>query len=254
MAPSFQGQVALVTGGASGMGFAVAERLLELGAKVAIGDLNEAAVGKAAATLGEECLPVKVNIADESSVKEAVSQVEKTFGHLDLAVNSAGVQLACAPLVDLDVDNISRTIDINLKGLLYCLKHEVALIRKNKGNGGAIVNIASAAASQPLAFNGPYSASKAGVVAITKSVASEESSNGIRVNCLSPGYTDTPMMRGASIDENFAAKNTPIGRCGTTADIADLAIFLLDAKQIQGVDVPIDGGLLLGGMIKPPGY
>lgn len=254
MAPSFNGQVAFVTGGASGMGYAVAQRLLELGAKVAIGDINESAVFKAAATLGDACLPIKVDTADESSVKRAIQQVEDKFGRLNLAVNSAGVQLSCAPLADLDVENISRTIDINLKGLMYCLKHEITLIRKNGSEGGAVVNIASAAASQPLAFNGPYSASKAGVVAITKSVASEESRNRIRVNSLSPGITDTPMMRGANIDDTFALQNTPIGRIGTTEDIADLAIFLLDAKQIQGVDVPIDGGYLLASVSKPPGY
>lgn len=243
-----------MTGGASGMGHAVAQRLLELGAKVAIGDINESAVLKAAASLGDACLPITVDVADESSVKRAIQQVEENFGRLNLAVNSAGVQLSCAPLADLDVENINRTLDINLKGLMYCLKHEIAVIRKNGSEGGAVVNIASAAASQPLAFNGPYSASKAGVVAITKSVASEESRNRIRVNSLSPGITDTPMMRDANIDDSFALQNTPIGRIGTTKDIADLAIFLLDAKQIQGVDIPIDGGYLLAGVSKPPGY
>lgn len=238
------------------MGYAIAQRLVELGAKVAVGDINGESAQNAAATLGEAGMAVTVDVANEASVREAVAQVERQFGGLHLAANSAGVQLACAPLADLSPDNIERTLDINLKGILFCLKHEVAAMKRSGGKGCAIVNIASAAGSQPLAFNGPYSASKAGVIAITKSVAAEESKNGIRVNSLSPGFIDTPMMRGANIDTDYAVRNTPIGRCGEPADVADLAIFLLsqDSKQIQGVDVPIDGGMLLGAMVKPPGW
>lgn len=238
------------------MGLAIAQRLVELGAKVAIADINLEAAQQAAASIGEACIALRVNVAEESTVKLAIAEVEKQYGRLDLVANSAGVQLDVGPLVALTTENIARTLDINLKGLLFCLKYELGLMKKNGGDGGRIVNIASAAASQPLAFNGPYSASKAGVVAITKSVASEESSNNIRVNCISPGYIDTPMMRGANITSDFAKMNTPIRRCGEPGDIADLAIFLLsdDSKQIQGIDVPIDGGMLLGNVVKPPGY
>lgn len=238
------------------MGFAIAQRLVKLGAKVTIADINIEAAQNAAATIGESCIALRVNVVEEASVRLAIAEVEKQYGRLDLVANSAGVQLTTGPLAILSTENIEKTLDVNLKGLIFCLKYELSLIKKNGAGGGVIVNIASSAASQPLAFNGPYSASKAGVVAITKSVASEESSNHIRVNSISPGYIDTPMMRGANITSDFAKMNTPIGRCGQPGDVADLAIFLLseDSKQIQGVDIPIDGGLLLGGMAKPPGY
>lgn len=238
------------------MGLAIAKRLVELGAKVAIADINVQAAQEGVALMGDACIAVRVSLVEEKSIELAIAEVEKQYGRLDLVANCAGVQLTTGPLVALTTENIARTLDTNLKGLLFCLKYELNLIKKNGADGGTIVNIASAAASQPLAFNGPYSASKAGVVAITKSVASEESSNHIGINCISPGYIDTPMMREANITSDFAKKNTPIGRCGEPNDIADLAIFLLseDSKQIQGIDVPIDGGMLLGNIVKPPGY
>ncbi|KIW31168.1 uncharacterized protein PV07_02837 [Cladophialophora immunda] len=256
MSLPFQDKVAFVTGGASGIGFAIARKLAELGAKVAIGDVNLASAIEAAASVGKSCLAVGVDVADERSVRDAISQVEDRFGGLHLAANCAGVQLPVGPIADLGASNIAKTLDINLKGMIYCLKHEVTLMKKNGGLGGAIVNIASAAASQPLAYNGPYSASKAGVVAITKSAAAEVAPDHIRINSISPGYIDTPMMRRVNIDTDFAAARTPIGRCGEPEDVADLATFLLNdgAKQIHGIDVPIDGGMLLGQMVKPPGY
>lgn len=131
MSPSFKGKVAFVTGGASGMGLAIAQRLAELGARVAIADINLEAAQKAAASIGKACIALRVNVAEESTVQLAIAEVEKQYGRLDLVANSAGVQLDVGPLVTLTTENIARTLDINLKGLIFCLKYELGLMKKN---------------------------------------------------------------------------------------------------------------------------
>jgi len=236
------------------MGFAVAKRLADLGAKVAIGDINWDSAQKAAASIGHACLAIKLDTGDGESVKNAIAQVEEKYGGLDFAANCAAIQGAVGPIIDLEADDIARVTAVNLNGIIFCLKYEILAMKKR--GGGAIVSIASVAGNQPMAYVGPYSASKAGVIAITKTAAAEVGADHIRVNSISPGYIDTPMMRAAKIEPSWAAVRTPNQRCGVPDDVADLVTFLLseDAKQIHGVDVPIDGGLIVGHSVRPPGY
>lgn len=254
MALSFEGKVALVTGGASGMGLATAKLLAELGAKVAIADINMDLAQESAAAIGG--IAIKLDQGDGQSVQNAVEAVEKEYGGLDLAVNNAAIQGQLGALDDLEDDDIARVTAVNLNGVIYSLKYEVRAIKKRGGTGGAIVNIASVAGMQPQAFVGPYSAAKAGVIAITKSAAVEFGPDRIRINAVSPGYIDTPLMRAANIDPDFAAAKVPLLRCGQPQDIAELVVFLLSdkAKHLHGANVNIDGGLVAGTSVKPPAW
>jgi len=135
-----------------------------------------------------------------------VEAVEKEFGGLDVAVNCAAIQGQVGPIINLDADDIARVTAVNLNGVIYSLKHEVSAMKKR--GGGAIVT-----GMQPLAFVGPYSAAKAGVIAITQTAAAEYGPDQIRVNAISPGYIDTPLMRAANIQPDWAASKVPLHRC-----------------------------------------
>lgn len=248
----FGGKIAFISGGASGMGLATAQLLVKEGAKVVIGDINWELAQKSAASLGGETLAFKIDQADPEAVERAIAFVLEKFGRLDLAVNAAGIAGRYGRLESLSPKDIQTVFAVNLQGAAYLLKHETTAM--NKTGGGAIVNIASTTGVRPTPFLGIYSTSKSGVISLTKFTAVEEGPNGIRVNCISPGYVDTPMLD-ASIDRGWIASVTPNRRCGKPEDIADAAAFLLSdaAKQITGVNLPVDGGQLADTSIRPPG-
>jgi len=249
----FDGKVAFVTGGASGMGLATVKLLAEEGAKVVMGDIQWELAKENAKLIGPAVLPFNLNQGDAQSVEEAIKFTEDKFGGLDLAVNAAAIQGPLGALEDLEPKDITQVFTVNLVGIAYCLKFEVAAMKRR--GGGAIVNIASISGMRPTPYLGIYSASKTGVITLTNIAAVENGPDGIRVNCISPGYVDTPLLD-ARIDRGWAASMTPNRRCGVPRDIADVATFLLsdDAKQVNGVTVPVDGGLIAGHAIKPPGF
>ncbi|KIX91951.1 uncharacterized protein Z520_12340 [Fonsecaea multimorphosa CBS 102226] len=243
----FDGQIAFVTGGASGIGFATAKILIEGGAKVAIGDINASLIASSAKELGNGTIGVKVDVSDPASVEAAIKSVEDAFGGLDLAVNAAGVVGGIGSIIDIEPAATSKVLAVNLGGVIFCMKYEMMAMKKRTAQGRkcAIVNIASTAGVRPHAFLAHYSAAKAGVIEATKVAAVEVGPDHIRVNCISPGHTATPILP-KNMDRDFIASILPTRRFGTARDIAEASAFLLSdaADQITGINLPVDGGLL----------
>lgn len=251
---SFENKVAFITGGASGIGFAIATLLSEKGATVVIADRNEELGPKAAKALNGKGHFVYMDQSLAQTVEQAVTFTCNTLKRLDLAVNCAGVQGPLGPISACEIDEIDQTIKINLLGAAYCLKYLTKSMREC-GNGGSVVNIASICGVRPTPFFSVFSASKAGLLSLTEACARECGPDGIRINAISPGYIETPLLNKA-IDRDWAAGNTPTRKMGEPRDIAEAALFLLSdsAKQITGVNLRVDGGLVAGHHIPPPGY
>jgi NAD(P)-dependent dehydrogenase (short-subunit alcohol dehydrogenase family) len=247
--------VALVTGGASGMGAAIVRRLSAAGHRVVVADLDEAAAARFAAGLPGEAVPVGGDVAVETDVAGHLEAALEAFGRLDRVVLNAGVPGAPVPLWQESVETFDRIIAVNLRGVFLGLRATLAHLRA-QGDGGAIVVTASTAGLSGSEL-GAYSASKHGVVALARSAAIEGAGFGVRVNAIAPGSIDTPMMTVIenALGGNEAARrairaSTPLGRhqdrLGHPDEVAALVSFLLgdDAGWITGAVVPIDGGTL----------
>jgi NAD(P)-dependent dehydrogenase (short-subunit alcohol dehydrogenase family) len=238
--------VALVTGGGSGIGEATARKLAADGAQVAVADIN----AEAAANVADACkgFAITVNVADEASVAEMVSNTVAHFGALDCACNIAGIAPDAKPFVDHTVDDWRRTIDINLSGIFFCMQHELRQMVA-QGNG-AIVNMASAAGLVPAPGQPQYTAAKHGVLGLTKQAAQEYAKQGIRVNAVLPGQTETAPMRAyldAQPDQGERMlRRLPMGRMATVDEIAATVAWLCSpaASYVNGVSLVVDGGLL----------
>ncbi|MFJ1337539.1 SDR family NAD(P)-dependent oxidoreductase [Pseudomonas caricapapayae] len=239
-------KVAFVTGAGQGMGQAMVRRFVAEGAKVVAVDLNQAALAESLADLGDledRVLALACNVADAASVADAMGQVEARFGGLDILVNNAGVG-AFDSFLDTPDESWARVIGVNLGGTFLCCREGARLMVKG-ARKGVIINLSSTAA---LTGEGPshYCASKAGVMGLTRSIARELAPNGIRVNSLVPGPTNTPMMAGVA-EEHMQAmlKNVPLGRLCETDEIAGVAVFLAgdDASFITGQNIAVNGGM-----------
>ncbi len=249
----FAGKVALVTGGASGIGGATVERLVAAGASVIVADRDvdtgEALVGRLAAgpSTGEVRF-VRADVTDPAAVDDAVAAAVDGFGGLHLAVNSAGTAGTYAALPDQRLEAWNQTLAVNLTGTFLCLQREVPAIVA--GGGGAVVNVASAAGLMGFANLPAYVASKHGVVGLTKSVALEYARAGVRVNAVCPGSIRTPMLEGfAGGDEQVLqgmGKGQPVGRLGTADEVAAAIVWLCsdDASFVTGHAMAVDGGVL----------
>ncbi len=253
------GRVALITGGAGGIGRVVAETFAAAGYGVLIVDLDPA-TGAAAATALAQYRPGAAFVAADVAVPEqAAHAVEAAFAHfdrLDLVFNGAGISGRGAPIEELDLDNLDRVIAVNLKGSFHVCQHAVAALRRS--GGGVILNVASITADAGSADYAPYAASKAGVIALTRSLARRVGRYNIRVNCIRPGSIEgTGLMRQewAGHDpetrqrQNLAKlHHIPLGRAGQPQDVAWLALFLASphARHIHGATLTIDGGESLG--------
>ncbi|GAA1386032.1 glucose 1-dehydrogenase [Pseudonocardia kongjuensis] len=243
MGRALEGRVAVVTGGASGIGRATAERFAQEGADVVVGDIapadeTVALVEKA----GRSALYVRTDTTDEQQCDALVAAAVERFGRVDVGVASAGVASAAGRsnvqnraageqsthLVNLDAEAFGRVLDINVTGVMLT---DRALARQMlaQGTGGSIVNIASSAAKIPLAGAAPYCVSKAGVFMLTKVLALELAATGVRVNAVGPGYTATPMIAGIEDDATalgMAMSITPMNRLGRPEEIAASCLFL----------------------------
>ena len=242
-------RVAVVTGGASGMGLAIARRLAAQGDRVGILDINGTAAEQAAADIraaGGEALGCAVAVADRASVDAALDAVRAAYGPILIMVTSAGV----APFekfLEISLESWNRTMAGNLTGTFHCLQ---AVIPDMVAAGwGRIVTISSSSAQQGAARMGHYSASKGGVIALTRSLAKEFGTKGITVNTIPPSMIDTPMSRqsqevGNLPDTEFLAARIPVGRVGTGDDIAAATVFLCseDAGYITGQVIGVNGG------------
>ncbi|MEV1169291.1 GolD/DthD family dehydrogenase [Nonomuraea sp. NPDC049784] len=237
------GKVALVTGGASGIGAAIAATYAVKGAKVAVVDIDRAAAEAKARELAGDSTGFRCDVSDPGDVRAAVGAVLDAYGRIDVLVNSAGVAIL-APAEDLDVSAFDRTIDINLKGtFLVCQeagKHMLA------AGGGKIINLASQAATVALDQHVAYCASKFGVVGLSKVLASEWAGRGVTVNTISPTVVLTDLGRKAWEGPKGDALKAqiPTGRFAYPEEIAAAALFLASdgANMINGADILVDGG------------
>jgi NAD(P)-dependent dehydrogenase (short-subunit alcohol dehydrogenase family) len=236
-------KVAMVTGGASGIGAAIASALVTKGATVAVVDLDENAASSHAASVGGGSRGFRCDVSDSASVTTAVDDVIGVYGRIDILVNSAGIVML-APAEELALDAWDKTIDVNLKGtFLVCQtvgRHMLA------AGGGSIVNMASQAATVALDQHVAYCASKFGVVGISKVLAAEWGGRGVRVNTISPTVVLTELGRKAwDGPRGDALKELiPMGRFAYPDEIAAAAVFLVSdaAGMITGADLLIDGG------------
>lgn len=244
----FEERAAIVTGGASGIGLAIAERITADGGRVVLGDINDEALAAAVGSLGaDSAVGVRTDVTVEADVEALVAAAVDRFGGVHLAANCAGVG-TMAPLPDHPVEEWDRVVDICLKGVFLAVKHESRAMR-DAGTGGAIVNIASINARQPGEGMAAYCSAKAGVEMLTRCAAMELGRHGIRVAGIGPGLVDTPLTSFArelpSIGEAYL-RNSPLGRTGTVDDVAAAACWLLsdEASWVTGDTLFVDGAAL----------
>ncbi|MDF6016996.1 glucose 1-dehydrogenase [Streptomyces sp. JH34] len=245
----FTGQVALVTGAASGMGLATARAFAQAGAAVALADLDRKAAERTAQELtaaGHQAIGIGCDVADEDQAATMVTRTVETFGRLDMAFNNAGIQVPPTDAADETAANFDRVNAVNLRGIWTCQKHELRQMRIQ--GSGAIVNCSSLGGLVGLPERAAYHASKHGVIGLTKSAAVEYAPKGIRINAVCPGVIETPMVAGMLEGQAEAMaeimKQQPIGRLGTADEIAAAALWLCSpaASFVVGVALPVDGG------------
>jgi NAD(P)-dependent dehydrogenase (short-subunit alcohol dehydrogenase family) len=242
-------KVALVTGAGSGIGRAIAVRLAAAGAKVTVADFNEETAARTCAELkksGAEAASRRTDVSKTDEVQELIAFTVRTFGRLDCAVNNAGIQGELASTADCTEENWDRIVDTNLKGVFLCMKYELReMLRRGSG---AIVNIASNFGVVGSPQMPAYSASKHGVVGLTKTAAIEVAARGIRVNAVCPGPTLTPLAEAVIKDTPgiIEAINSrlPIGRMASPEEIARAVAWLCsdEATFVVGGIFPVDGG------------
>lgn len=248
--PRLDGKVALVTGGASGIGAASCRAMAAAGAKVAIGDLQDATTASLASEIGAEALPVHLDVTSESDWRQAFAAAEARFGKVDTVLNCAGISVP-ATIDEATLDHWSHVMRVNADGVFLGCKHGVDALRR--AGGGTIVNIASSLAIRAGSKYPAYCASKAAVLALTRSVAlrcAEEKWN-IRCNAICPGVVETPILdrylsASPTRDAGIAAFGSrhPMGRIGQPEEIAAVAVFLAsdESSFITGAEIPVDGG------------
>jgi cyclopentanol dehydrogenase len=241
------GKVAIVTGGASGIGEATAMLFARHGAKVVIADLSEERAGEVAKRIGQEggtALAFRTDVTHEGNIIELVNLARREFGRIDVLVNSAGIALS-KPEVETSQEEWNTVMAINATGTFLASKHVISHMKE--GGGGSIVNIASVAANVGWAGFGAYCASKGAVRAFTKATAVAHGREGIRANSVHPGVTETPMTA-ASIAASVGRYegSTQIGRFGQPIDIANCCLFLAsdESSYVTGSELIVDGGTL----------
>jgi NAD(P)-dependent dehydrogenase (short-subunit alcohol dehydrogenase family) len=249
---NFNDKVALVTGASSGMGLATAQAFAQAGASVALVDVKEEAVQQSVEKLvneGHRAIAIPCDVSKDAQVEAMVEQTVAEFGRLDAAFNNAGVMAKNALTADSTLEEFDRVIGVDLQGVWSCMKHELRQMERQ--GGGAIVNCSSIGGIRGDRGIPSYTASKHGVIGLTRAAALEYAAKGIRVNAVCPGTIDTPFARTAFKDEKeFAAlsKSLPIGRIGKPEEIASVVLWLCSpgASYVVGHALVVDGGQTVG--------
>lgn len=252
MAGILDGKIALVTGGASGIGRSTAIAMARQGARVAVSDIAIEGIEATVALInagGGDSIAIAGDVSEEADVANMVSRTVSAFGRLDCAFNNAGIAPrsvgpAGQRIHELAQASVARMLSVNLLGVFLCLKHEIAQMLA-QGGGGAIVNTASIAGLIGLATSAHYVAAKHGVVGLTKTAAIEYAQDGIRVNCVNPGYIQTPMTKEtmATRHDEIMAK-VPMRRLGIAEEIAEAVVWICSEKAsfMTGASHVLDGG------------
>jgi NAD(P)-dependent dehydrogenase (short-subunit alcohol dehydrogenase family) len=251
---SFEGQVALVTGAASGLGLATANAFAESGASVVLADVNEQQVQQVANKLadkGHSVLAVRCDVSNDVDVEAMVKKTVTAYGRLDAAYNNAGIQNVLADTADSPRDDYDRVMAVNLRGVWSCMKFELQVMREQ--GSGAIVNCSSLGGLVGGPQRGTYHAAKHGVLGFTKSTALEYAAKGIRVNAICPGMIRTPMSDQMEANgqgellKQMLEQNVPMKREGRPEEIATTVLFLCSsaASYITGQSISVDGGWVM---------
>ena len=245
----YTGKVALVTGAATGMGHTTALEFAKAGAKVAVVDIVEDLGRQTAEQIvaaGGEAIFLHTDVSNADSVKAMVDETVARFGRLDCAFNNAGVIEDNLPLVDLPESAWDRTIGVNLKGVFLCMKYQIPVMQRQ--GKGAIVNTSSVCAERILKNTAAYTASKFGVIGLTRMAAVEYGGDGIRVNAILPGAVYTEMLKKAAAEDPWRLERVketrPLGKVADPIVIANAALWLCSdlAEHITGHGLPVDGG------------
>jgi NAD(P)-dependent dehydrogenase (short-subunit alcohol dehydrogenase family) len=242
-----EGKGVLVTGGTSGIGLATAARFLEEGSRVYVCGIDDAELASTLQRLepGDAVGGMRCDVSIESDVRRLVTEAEGFVGRIDVLINNAGIARK-AWFLDLDVDAWDTTIAVNLRGM-FLVARAVARRMVEEGQGGAIVNMASTNALGGEQEFAHYNASKGGVLQLTRTMAVELGSKGIRVNCVCPGFIDTPLNRALGDEEDFRTyerMRIPLGRRGQASEVAAAYAFLAsdEASFVHGEALVVDGG------------
>ena len=242
----FAGKVAVVTGGASGIGEAVARALAARGGHVVVADIDEADSERVTTSIGDaggSAKAIRTDVTDAASVEAMVQFAVDTYGGLDVAVNNAGIGGPLGPTGEYPIDGWQKVIEINLNGVFYGMRYQIPAMLARAG--GAIVNVASILGAVGTANSPAYVAAKHGVRGLTKAAAIEYATRNIRINSVGPGYIETPLL--ASLDEatmQALVNLHPMKRLGTSEEVAALIVFLAsdEAAFITGSYHLVDGG------------
>jgi NAD(P)-dependent dehydrogenase (short-subunit alcohol dehydrogenase family) len=251
--PELKDRVVLITGGASGLGLAAGEGFAREGAAVVLADLRVDCAVAEAARLGTRHMGLGGDVANEADVQFLVSATLERFGRLDVLINSAGIPDTFLPTVDQDPADFRRLVEVHLGGTyMMCKAAAPHMLRQGRG---AMINLSSIAGVLGLARRNAYSAAKAGIGMMTRTLGCEWASQGVRVNAIAPGYMLTPFMQRlvdeGKLDADQVRRRTPAGRLGSARHIADAMLFLASdgAEFITGVTLPVDGGYMAWGAV-----